>query len=184
MLSLELLWQQRIKPMTDLISKITSYNIFNNLVPGVVFSYSLSVLGIAVIKTDNLATDLLLFYFIGVVVSRFGSIFVEPIFRVVKLVKHSNYDDYINASNSDQKLEILLESNNQYRTYIGLIALVLIAELSKRLVLTYQINDAILKIAVPAVCLVILSIAYKKQSSYIEKRVTYYTVKKRGVEID
>ena len=77
--------------MTDILSKITSYNLFNNLVPGVVFSYAASSLEIAAVGTGNLATDLIIYYFIGVLISRFGSLFVEPILKFTRVAIYADY---------------------------------------------------------------------------------------------
>ena len=102
--------------MNELLSKISSYNIFNYLFPGAVFAILADRAGALDIATGDVATALLLYYFIGMTVSRIGSVVLEPLLRKMKFAVYSDYTDYIRACQDDIKIEVLLEVSNTYRT--------------------------------------------------------------------
>ncbi len=108
--------------MNELINKISSYNLFNYLLPGAIFSVIFEhITPYKIIQTDLLVNAFLV-YFIGLVISRIGSLIVEPVFR--KFVSFADYKDFVNTSKNDAKIEILSEANNVYRTFIALFIIV------------------------------------------------------------
>lgn len=94
--------------MEDIIKsvseKISSYNIFNNLLPGVVFCYILNKITRFTIANGDLVENIFMYYFVGMIISRIGSLIVEPILTKAKtkkigpFIKRSNYKDYIVAA--------------------------------------------------------------------------------------
>lgn len=104
--------------MNELINKISSYNLFNYLLPGAIFTAIFeNITPYKIIQTDLLANAFLM-YFIGLVISRIGSLIVEPVFR--KFVIFADYKGFISASKKDEKIEILSAANNTYRTFVAL----------------------------------------------------------------
>ena len=98
--------------MEKFIEKLSTYNILNNILPGVVFSYLCNrLLGIQLVDS-SIVENLFIFYFIGMVISRMGSIIVEPVCKKCKIVQYTQYKDYVNASKKDEKILVLLETNN------------------------------------------------------------------------
>jgi len=89
--------------MKDLLSKISSYNILNNLFPGGVFVFLLKCVTPFNLNEKNIAIELIMFYFIGMVISRIGSIIVEPILR--KFMEYVDYSDYTKLLKRTLKLE-------------------------------------------------------------------------------
>lgn len=160
---------------TDLLNKISSYNIFNNLVPGVVFSHLISAFGIYTADTGSILTDLFVFYFIGVVISRIGSIFIEPILKMARIVRYSEYNSYLLACEKDHKIPILVEENNQYRTYISMLFMVIAAAGIKRAMDHYGISAGLIKLVVAGILLFMFVLAYRKQTSFIRRRVERHT---------
>ena len=62
--------------MEKIVEKIEDYNLFNYLLPGIIFSYALKYyLGIDVFQT-NAIEMIFIYYFIGSVISRIGSVFI------------------------------------------------------------------------------------------------------------
>lgn len=159
--------------MSDLISKLTSYNLFNNLVPGVVFSYASSGLGLTTPSTEHLATDFIIFYFVGVLISRFGSLFVEPVLRYTGIAVYADYSSYLTACEKDKKIEALVEDNNQYRTYIALFVLLALSLGFEVAASKYGLTDMARGMVLLAVALALFIMAYRKQTSFIYKRVSY-----------
>ena len=66
--------EEILKPI---IEKISSYNIFNNLYPGILFIYLLKFMFGINILSDNWFENLIVFYFVGMVLSRIGSIIIQ-----------------------------------------------------------------------------------------------------------
>ena len=73
--------------METLIQKISSYELFNNLLPGVVFCFfTKNLINISMDLNNNIVEILFLYYFIGIVVGRVGSVFVKPVLKKVKFI--------------------------------------------------------------------------------------------------
>ena len=107
--------------MDKLIDKISSYNIFNYLFPGVIYCLlSQYFFGFGIYE-ESMFIGVFLYYFIGLVISRVGSIFVEPVIRKVARVPFSDYSDFVKASQKDPKIEALSEVNNMYRTVVSML---------------------------------------------------------------
>jgi len=157
--------------MKDLLDKLSSYNIFNNLLPGIVFvAFAEMFLGRSFVQ-ENLVVGVFLYYFIGLVIGRIGSLVFEPLLKKASFLKFSDYKDFVAASKTDAKLEVLSEANNMYRTFVALFATLLIARLYEAvetvLPVLKQVSPFLAVIAVTALFL----ISYRKQTSYITKRV-------------
>ncbi len=156
--------------MEKFIDKLSSYNILNNVIPGVVFCYLCNRLWQVNVANYSLVDNLFIFYFIGMLISRIGSLVVEPICIKLKIIKYSSYTDYLNASKNDDTILALLESNNTYRTIVALcIALMLVKLfllLEKVLWFSYISNWVII------FCVFIIFIlSYRKQTKYINNRI-------------
>ena len=106
--------------MKDLLDKLSSYNIFNYLLPGTIFAGLGEQLTSHSLIQDNLLIGLFLYYFIGLIISRIGSLTVEPFLKWIKLVQFADYKDYVKASELDPKIELFSEQNNMYRTLCSL----------------------------------------------------------------
>lgn len=115
--------------MGDLINKISSYNLFNYLFPGIVFvALSKEITAYSFVQQDILV-GAFLYYFIGLVISRFGSLVVEPILKKIKFIEFADYKDFVVASQKDPQIEILSEANNTYRTLLSMFLLVFLLKL-------------------------------------------------------
>ena len=105
--------------MTNILEKISSYNILNNILPGVVFIFLWDRLFPQAqfdLNKDGYLENVFIYYFIGMIISRIGSVVIEDIYRKTKFVIYSDDKDYAKAEKLDNKLPILVETNNLYRT--------------------------------------------------------------------
>jgi len=157
--------------MKDLLEKLSTYNIFNYLLPGMVFvAISKSLTKYNFVQED-IIIGVFLYYFIGLVISRVGSIVIEPILKWIKFVKFSEYSDYVEASNKDKIIELLSEANNMYRTFVSLflsLSLLKIFEvLSERFIMLDDISSEMAILGL----LFLFAFSYRKQTAYITKRV-------------
>lgn len=167
--------------LKQIIDKISSYNIFNNLYPGILLCYLLKFMFDINILSDNWFEYLILFYFIGMVISRIGSLIIEPIMKKIKvkkkpLLQFSPYSDYEKASNEVPLVATLSETNNTYRTllscFVGTLVLKICLVVNKACVeknfTFFQDNkDWIILILL----IILFGASYVKQTSYVRKRV-------------
>jgi hypothetical protein len=157
--------------MKDIIDKLTSYNIFNYLLPGVILFIVVGETTEYPISLQNNFSSAFVCYFLGMVVSRFGSLIVEPILKRTKFVKFGSYSDFVNASQIDPKIDLFSEVNNTYRTVISMLLIALMVKLFFLLENWYCLDrDATFTIILVLV-LALFLFSYRKQTTYINKRV-------------
>lgn len=157
--------------MKDLLDKLSSYNIFNYLLPGVLFAAIGDRLTSYSLLQDNIIVAVFIYYFFGLVISRFGSLFLEPILKRIKIINFAQYSDFVRASKIDNKIELLSEANNMYRTLSSVFICLLLLLFFEFIENAYPtISEYLLIIAV---CLLILLFvfSYRKQTRYITERI-------------
>jgi hypothetical protein len=157
--------------MKELLDKLSSYNIFNYLLPGIVFVVFAGKLTHYSLVQPDVVLGAFLYYFIGLVISRIGSLIIEPILKKIAFVKFAEYKDFVTSAKNDPKLEILSESNNSYRTlsamFLVLIALKIYEKLS-----SYFPRLATWDAAMVVILLFLMFLfAYRKQTRYITRRI-------------
>jgi hypothetical protein len=164
--------------MKELIDKISSYKLFNYLLPGVIFSVLASIFTKYSIKQENIITGAFVYYFIGVGISRFGSLIIEPVLQKVSFLKSYEYGDFVTSSKKDDKLEILLEDTNTYRTLSATFILLLFFKLFEIIANRLHILDKFAFVGLIFFLFIIYLFAYKKQNAYLVKHINI--VKKSG----
>src|SRR2546425_11221618 len=157
--------------MNELLSKISSYNLFNYLLPGIIFAILASqIIHFPIVQRD-IITGAFLYYFVGLVVSRFGSLIIEPLLKRLSFVQFADYKDFVAASKKDGQLELLSEVNNTYRTLCSLFTLVLLLKLYTKLECAFPTLKAWHATLLAVLLLVVFLFSYRKQTSYITKRI-------------
>jgi hypothetical protein len=106
----------------------------NYLLPGVLFAVIASKWTHYSFLGYEVVVAAFLYYFIGLVVSRVGSLIIEPLFRRTGFVKSADYRKFVAACKLDPKIELLSEANNTYRTLCSLLVSLLILKLFETLV--------------------------------------------------
>ena len=162
--------QTNIK-MKDIIDKISSYNIFNYLFPGVLFVIIAKRLtDYNFVQDDNLL-GAFLYYFIGMVISRFGSVIIEPILKKIKFLKFREYNRYVSASKKDAKLELLSEVNNTYRTLNSMMISLLFLKIYNSIETKFEFDSSVSLIILTILVFILFIFSYRKQTNYITKRI-------------
>ncbi|MGG9963194.1 hypothetical protein [Ferruginibacter sp. SUN106] len=157
--------------MKEVFDKLSSYNIFNYLLPGVLFVIiSKHFTPYDFIQEDNLIGGFL-YYFIGMVISRFGSLIVEPILKWISFLKFVDYNDYVQASKKDTKIELFSEVNNTYRTVLSLFVVLLLLRLYSIAEIKYDISTSVTLVILIGLILLMFLFSYRKQTNYLVKRV-------------
>ena len=157
--------------MNDLINKLSAYNIFNYLLPGIIFVALASKLTKYSLIQQDILIGIFLYYFIGLVISRFGSLIIEPILRRFKFLKFADYEDFIKASKKDEKIELLSEQNNMYRTICSTFILLLLLKIYEIIETQYQVLQNWNSIILIVLLLVMFLLSYRKQTKYVKKRI-------------
>lgn len=157
--------------MKEIIEKLSSYNIFNYLFPGVVFAILATKFTDLNLTFDNLFLGAFAYYFIGLVISRFGSVFIEPFLKLIRIVKFADYKDFVTVSKSDNKLEILSEANNMYRTLVSMFLLLFLTFGFEILADKWEFLKNNQDIILLTFLFFLFLLSYRKQTNYITKRI-------------
>ena len=157
--------------MKEFLDKISSYHFFNYLLPGILFAYILVNTTTYSFIQNNLIVGAFVYYFIGLVISRFGSLIIEPILKKLSLLKFASYSDFVSASKKDPKLETLSETNNMYRTICSMFILILLLLAYQFVELKFPVIGQWNLFILVVLLLVIFISSYKKQTEYITKRI-------------
>lgn len=157
--------------MNSVIEKLDSYQIMTNLLPGAFFVMALKFFFELSFPTENIGEEILIYYFMGLVINRIGSLIVKPILQKAKFIQEASYSDYIKAAKVDAKLEVLSETNNYFRSVLTCFFLVFIVGLVRMLILN---TGCLLKCwkGCVIVCFILLFLfAYRKQTVFVKERI-------------
>ncbi len=157
--------------MKELLSKLSSYNLFNYLLPGIIFVVLASEVTHYSLIQQDIVIGAFLYYFIGLVISRFGSLVIEPLLKFISFLQFASYKDFVAASKKDEKIELLSEVNNTYRTLSSLFIVLLLLKLYEKVECRFPILKEWDAIILMVLLLVMFLFSYRKQTSYITKRV-------------
>ena len=167
--------------MSSFFDKISSYNIFNYLFPGVLYCYALSRWTNFEIRESNVLELFFVYYFTGLIVSRVGSVFIEEALKHLPYgKKNSNgkrghfiemdYGKYLRSE--DTRKQLLNEIRNMYRAALAVVicigvSLIIIEKNIKALCFGFGIRGFLIYFAI----VILLAFAFRKQNEYINKRI-------------
>lgn len=157
--------------MKDLFDKLGSYNIFNHLFPGVLFAVFVDAATSLKILQKEIIVGVFVYYFLGVVVSRIGSLMLEPLLKRLGFLEFVPYAEFLKASKDDQKIDVLSETNNMYRTLSSLMLSVAFVIIYDRAAKHFSfLSDYAIAIAIAFLGMLFL-VSYRKQTAYIVGRI-------------
>lgn len=171
MVSITTWTSNRIKILEEILKKISSYNIFNFLLPGTVFAYAGDVFTSFSLIQKDLFVGAFLYYFFGLVISRFGSVVIEKVLIKWRVITFSNYEDYVVAERKDSLLPVLSEVNNTLRTMCSLLIFVPGIIVYDKLASSYPVFSLVAPYVLLVFLFVLFLFAYRKQTNYITNRV-------------
>jgi hypothetical protein len=157
--------------MKELLDKLSSYNIFNYLFPGILFVIILSKVSSFNLIQEDIILGAFLYYFIGLIISRVGSLLIEPFLRWINFIKFAKYNDFVNASKDDSKIVLFSEINNMYRTLSSLFLLISIAKIYERYIMEIPFFNDYSSILLISILLLLFLFSYRKQTSFVRKRI-------------
>lgn len=161
--------------MDIIFKKISSYQIVNYLLPGICFVWLSDILSLVKfnLSTYTIIEKLFIYYFIGMIISRIGSIFIEKFLIYIKFIVYADYQKYIIAEKQDHKISTLLELNNNYRSFTSMMLIIILFFVYNYInQITY--NNIFIFILLCFIFILFL-MSYKKQTTYIKERVDLIT---------
>lgn len=167
-----------MEALAALFGKISNYNILNNLIPGailcVVFKY---LVGYDFMSVGTLEL-IVIFYFVGMVNSRIGSLLLEPLLKKVHFVTFRDHKQFVAAEQKDKKIVYLNETNNMYRSMISVSFTALLVKFYYVAVENYWDFGDVTQWVVLFGLLALFALAFRKQTKYIVSRIDYHTESK------
>lgn len=160
--------------MKELIDKISSYQIFNFLFPGIVFSFLLKEVTHYNIIPKDLVTGVFIYYFVGLCISRVGSVFIEPLLKYISFIKFREYRDYLSASKNYPKLELHSETNNTFRTICSVMFILILANIYEILESKFTFLEDYGTTILIVILFILFIFAYRKQTDYITQQIDKY----------
>ena len=158
--------------MEELLKKISQYQLFNFLLSGAVLVTLLSKTTSINLINDDVIAAFFTFYIVGLVISRIGSIIIEPSLKKLGVIKFVAYQEYLDAVKADPKIDTLSQENNTYRTLIAtFLIFIIIFALDKHAASFMSGKSNLIIYALSSAILLLFVLAYHKQTSYITKRV-------------
>ncbi len=157
--------------MKDILEKLSTYNIFNYLLPGVIFVIIAREFSGYNFIQNEIVLSSFLYYFIGMIISRFGSVIIEPILKKITFLKFEDYKNYVIASKKDTKIELLSEVNNTYRTICSMCVMLIILNIYSVFNSNKNVSFEPDFYIIISVILIMFLFAYRKQTNYITKRI-------------
>jgi len=155
-----------------IIDKLSRYNFLTNILPGTVLCIILKYwIGYDFISDKNWYMLGVIFYFVGMVNNRFGSLVVEKLLQSTRFVKFAPYKDFIAAEKVDSKITTLSMENNVFRSYLSVAILSLLALLYKSIEAhcSWVENHGV--VIVLALLVLLFGFSYRKQTKYVKERV-------------
>ena len=160
--------------MEKLIERISVYEILNNIIPGTIYVILVEKMTFFRIRTNNIWLDIVLYYFIGLIIGRVGSLVIERFLKRIKWVQFSPYSEYVKAEQKDFRVREMTTINNMYRTYASVALCFLFTEVCSQIwTITQGMNwkGLVARYVLGIVLLVLFIISYFKQTKYVYDRV-------------
>lgn len=157
--------------MDKIIEKLSNYHIFNNLVPGYLFLIISSYILKQNLIIENLIYSFFEAYFIGIIISRISSLVVEKIIVKIWKLKKEPYEKYIDANKNDNKIEILNQDCNMYRSLCTLMLIELVLKIVFMFKIQNLIDNDILILILFVMLTILFAFSFVKQNKYISLRV-------------
>ncbi len=157
--------------MNELLNKLSEYHFVQSLVPGMIFTYCSKMFYEINFLTDKPIYDFCVILIIGLIISRIGSIIVEPLLKKIKILNFCKYSNYIEASQKDSIIKNLSETNNLYRVIIATFLVLLVEKLYIFLAEKFTWLNDWFYLIISVLLIVLFIFSYRKQTNYIKQRV-------------
>lgn len=157
--------------MSDLAYLISNTRIVSCLVPGAMMCVFINnYFRVDFLKNDALF-NIIIFYAVGVVIGRVGSIVIEPFFKNIGLIEKDNYARFIEAEERNPKLNTIDEICRFYRSLVALMIIIIVGLIVSFFLKMYSLWISFGALIAAILILVLMVFAYRKQSKYTIERI-------------
>lgn len=157
--------------MDKIIDKISSYHIFNYIIPGYIFILICDRYFDIKICDSNAVNNVIIAYIVGLIIGRISSILIEKRLYYVFKIKNESYESFVKAEVKNDKLNVILQDRNMYRNLFTTFLLLLVIKVLKVFNLLSIINQDIRIIIILVGLVILFAISFKKQSIYAISRI-------------
>lgn len=174
-----------IDAFSKVVDKLSSYQLFNYLLPGIIFNYGIEQITSFRFTPDDVLYKLFIYYVTGMILSRIGSTIIEPIYKKYCIVVYAGYKDYLEAAKDDSKLDILVMENNTYRTFVSTFIVMLLLYLLDQIEWFHDKYDSFTAIVIYLLLLIgLMTLSFRKQTSFVRSRTHNKLGKKDSDQIE
>ena len=166
--------------MKAVLEKLSAYSIFGYLLPGSLFVILGERLTSFSLIQRSWIVGIVLYYFIGLVISRVGSLVVKPVLERIGLVREVSYNDYLEASESNSRVDILSAQNNLFRTLCAMVMMLIGLKIGEKVIGVLPWGADVYDFIVLVVLFILLLFSYRKQTQELVRRVKH--VQQKGQE--
>lgn len=158
--------------LKSLIDKVSNYNLYNYLLPGLLFTWVIqNIINVSLPFVLPSFEGFVFAYASGLIISRIGSLIIEPLLKKTKVVSFSEYSKYVEASKIDASISLFSEVCNTYRTLSSLSLVLLAVFAIKKVVIKFQLSNELVLSVILFALLLLFVISYRKQVRYLASRI-------------
>lgn len=170
--------------LNTLLDRISAYDFFNNLVPGILYCIAVDKYLNYSLLGDSLWANICICYVAGICISRVGSCLEDKLiksyskYHIQEFLKRAPYNKYLEAEKKESKITLLNTVNNTYRSLMAL-ALCYYITVFYQYTLGALIYSPILKqLFIATGLFALFAYSVKKQTRYIRKCVQHTLLEK------
>ena len=168
--------------MSNFVEKLGSYQIMTNLLPGIFFGIVLKLLLGITLPIQNIGEEIMVYYFMGIIINRISSLIVKPILKRYKFVHEVPYSDYAKAAKIDSKIDVLSEANNYFRALLTSSLLLIVIQAIRLSIWKIEWISSNWKWISMIFLSILFLFSYKKQTKFICKRVKIVNEEQKSEE--
>ena len=159
--------------MKAVLEKLSAYSIFGYLLPGSLFVILGERLTSFSLIQRSWIVGIVLYYFIGLVISRVGTLIVKPVLERIGLVRETSYDDYVEASESDSRIDILSAQNNLFRTLCAMVMMLIGLKIGEKVIGVLPWGAAVYDFIVLVALFILFVFSYRKKTQELVRRAKH-----------
>lgn len=157
--------------MNDFIFLLSNLRVVSSIVPGAILCiYINDFLKINILRHETIV-NIFIFYAVGVIIGRIGSIVIEPLFESFGIIDKENYPNFIDAEIKNPKVSTIDEISRFYRSMATLMMLIIVGILFEYPMNLYPLTYVLGGHIVSVLILILMIKSYSKQSEYTANRI-------------
>lgn len=160
--------------VNNLLERLSKYDWFTILLPGIFFTLLSKYAGIA-LDAKNWYEKISIAFFAGIVCSRIGATIVEWIARRKTLALFSGYEDYLEWIDSNpESAQMLIRNANWFRSLTGMMLLLISLKATTVICAMLHTSTCTLEYIAMLGLLILFADSYRRQLSFIKRRINKY----------